>query len=372
VSRARLPICVLPVSPAVLSPAIGAAGAAQIARALVDDAVQTIRPLPWARPVRASDADVGRVLPQAMREHDGGSVFAVDAASPGIPSARLEAARAALRHAEAVIGPSDDGGVYLLGLRRCPRGLLAGLPWGTRDDFERTFDRLRGSGLAPVVLDRWFSVDRPDALDRLRGLLRAGVVDATATARLLAPRITAIVTAGTSDDGGLSTCLDSLDRVPGLDEVTVVAGPDEINRAAAAARGDVLWFVRAGTRVPPDADRHIADALLDPAVVAGAFGTLRPRVEARLRHWLAPLARLADLRSRLTGLPHAGQALFVRRDAFERAGGLPPGLLGDLELARRLRELGRVVRVPARVIVTARLPFRRGPARALRAVEAAG
>lgn len=352
-NRPRNPICVLPVSPASFASVIGAAAAAAVARALVDDAVRVIKPLPWARPVRASHGDVARVLPQAMREHDGGAVFALDAASPGVPGARLESARAALRHADAVIGPSDDGGVYLLGLRQCPRGLLTGLDWGMPDAFEAARDRLRSRGLAPVELDRWFSFDHPDLLDRLRGLLRAGVVDATATASLLAPRITAIVSTDTSDDAGLSASLDSIDHVPGVDEVKVVAGPAWYESAAAHARGDILWFVHAGTRVPADSDRHIIDALLDPGVVAGAFGTVRPRDDARLRDWLQPLARLADLRSRLTGLPHAGQALFVRRAAFERVGGMPPGLLGDLDLARRLRHLGRITRVPARVAISA-------------------
>ena len=355
-NRPRNPICILPVPPAPLASMIGPAGAAAIARALVDDAVRVIRPLPWARPVRASCHDVARILPQAMREHDGGAVYALDAASPGIPAARLEAARSALVRADAVIGPSDGGGVYLLGLRHCPRGLLSGLDWSAPGAFETARDHLRGRGLTPVVLDRWFSVGSAEVLERLRGLLRAGIVDATATASLLAPRISAIVSADGSDDAGLSVSLDSIDHVAAIDDVHVVPDPAWFDDAAARAHGDVLWFVRAGTRVPADADRHIVDALLDPEVVAGAFGTHRPLGDARVRDWLQPLARLADLRARLTGLPHAGQALFVRRAAFDRLGGMPPGLLGDLELARRLRHLGRIARVPARVEVVVPAP----------------
>jgi len=354
VSRPRLPICVLPVRTTVITPAIGAAGAAALARALVDDAVGVVRPLPWARPVRASDDDVGRVMSQAVREYDGGPAFAIGAASPGLPAARLEAARAALLHAEAVLGPSDDGGLYLVGVRRCPRGLLAGLPWGTRDAFDAMYERLRGRGLAPIVLDRWFAIDRPEVLERVRGLVRAGVIDAPATQRMLAPRIDAIVVTDGAGDDAISATLASIDRVVAVDEIEVVADGDAANRAAARTRADVLWLVRAGTVVPPDADRFIVDALIDPDAIAGAFATQRTaRDDAGWRAWLQPIARLADLRSMLTGLPHAGQAMFVRRAAFERVGGIPAELLGDLELARRLRRLGRVVRVPARVVVHA-------------------
>ena len=351
-NRPRHPICVLPAPPEMLAALLGPAASAAVTRALVDDAVRLIRPLPWARPVRATEPDVGRVLSQASREHDGAAAFALDPRCPGLPAARLESARAALGRADAVIGPSDDGSVYLIGLTRCPRGLLAGIAPGP-GAFDAVRARLRDRGLATVVLDRWISLDRPEVLDRLRGLLRAGVVEARDTARLLAPRITAIVAADASDDAGLSLTLDAIDHVAGIDEVVVVPGPAGYDAAAARATGDVLWFVRAGTRVPPDADRHIADALLDPDVVAGAFGTLRPLGDARLRDWLQPLGRLSDLRARLTGLPHAGQALFLRRAAFARAGGMPPGLLADLELARRLRHQGRIVRLSARVEIVA-------------------
>ena len=44
---------------------------------------------------------------------------------PGLPARLLDAARRALATGDAVIGPADDGGFYLLGLTRCPAGLLA-------------------------------------------------------------------------------------------------------------------------------------------------------------------------------------------------------------------------------------------------------
>ena len=55
-------------------------------------------------------------------------------------------------------------------------------------------------------------------------------------------------------------------------------------------------------------------------------------------NWLGPLLRLADLRSRVTRLPYGDQAVFVRRETFERVGGFPDQpLMEDVELARRLR-----------------------------------
>src|SRR5262249_6129175 len=91
----------------------------------------------------------------------------------------------------------------------------------------------------------------------------------------------------------------------------------------------------------------------EPGAVAGAF---RVRTHAAGgRNWLGPLLRLADLRSRTTRFPYGDQAVFVRREAFHRAGGFPDQpLMEDVELARRLRRVGRIRIVPAEVQVSGR------------------
>jgi rSAM/selenodomain-associated transferase 2 len=127
----------------------------------------------------------------------------------------------------------------------------------------------------------------------------------------------------------------------------------QMNAGARAATGDVLLFLHADVRLPDDALRRIGDALADPTVVAGAFRTWT--VPDTGRSWLAPLLHLADVRSRYSGLPYGDQALFVRAEAFERAGGFPDQpLMEDLELSRRLRRLGRIRVVPSRVAVSGR------------------
>ena len=125
----------------------------------------------------------------------------------------------------------------------------------------------------------------------------------------------------------------------------------QLNAGAAAATGEVLLFLHADVTLPPRAAALIASALADPRAVAGAFRTWHRADDGRAAPWL----HLADLRSRYTGLPYGDQALFVRREAFARAGGFPAQpLMEDLELARRLRKLGRIARVPASVRVSGR------------------
>jgi len=113
-------------------------------------------------------------------------VIAIGTDSPGMPGSLLLRAIEALERTESVIGPCDDGGFYLLGLRRLPSGLLADLPWSEPTTFAATLARLQTSGLEPVVLDPWFDIDLPEDLDRLQALLSRGEVSAPATASALA------------------------------------------------------------------------------------------------------------------------------------------------------------------------------------------
>lgn len=126
----------------------------------------------------------------------------------------------------------------------------------------------------------------------------------------------------------------------------------QMNAGAASAEGDVLLFLHADVGLPPDAAQLVEDALLDRAVVAGAF---RTRTFADRPSILAPLLRLADLRSRYSSLPYGDQALFVRREAFVRVGGFPDQpLMEDVEMGRRLRRIGRIRTVPRTVRVSGR------------------
>jgi glycosyltransferase A (GT-A) superfamily protein (DUF2064 family) len=113
-------------------------------------------------------------------------VIAIGADSPGMPASLLFRAMEALERTDSVIGPCDDGGFYLLGLRRLPGGLLADLPWSAPTTFAATLARLRGRGLEPAVLETWFDIDVPEDLDRMRSLLARGEVSAPAPASALA------------------------------------------------------------------------------------------------------------------------------------------------------------------------------------------
>src|SRR5262249_44435153 len=124
------------------------------------------------------------------------------------------------------------------------------------------------------------------------------------------------------DGGSRDGTVDIARRIQGVRGLEAPRGRGpQMNGGARAARGEGLLFLDADGSLPPDATTWVARALAEPGVVAGAF-RVRTRADGG-RNWLGPLLRLADVRSRLTRLPYGDQALFVRRETFERAGGFP-------------------------------------------------
>jgi hypothetical protein len=71
------------------------------------------------------------------------------------------------RGCDAVLGPAEDGGYVLLGLRRSDPRLFAGLPWGTSEVLEMTRQRLRQLGLEWRELEPLWDLDRVEDLERL-------------------------------------------------------------------------------------------------------------------------------------------------------------------------------------------------------------
>jgi len=109
------------------------------------------------------------------------------------------------------------------------------------------------------------------------------------------------------------------------------------NAGAAAATGGVLLFLHADTRLPPDADERVIDGLRRSGRGWGRFG-----VRLTGRHpGLRVIERMIGVRSRLSGIATGDQAIFVRRDWFERAGRFPDiPLMEDVALSRSLKRLG--------------------------------
>jgi uncharacterized protein len=90
---------------------------------------------------------------------------------PGLTAALLRDAADALATHEAVIGPADDGGYWLLGLRDPCRDLFTEMAWSTPQVFPETMRRLDALGIAPYMLPELTDIDTGDDLEAWPELL---------------------------------------------------------------------------------------------------------------------------------------------------------------------------------------------------------
>ena len=81
---------------------------------------------------------------------------------------KTEKALAALEGNDVVLGPAEDGGYVLIGLRRPIRELFDDLAWGTETVLAETRRRIRALGLRSHELPPLWDLDRPSDLVRYR------------------------------------------------------------------------------------------------------------------------------------------------------------------------------------------------------------
>ncbi len=133
-----------------------------------------IRSMDLKVPVRRQQGDdLGERMRAAVAEalKESAAVLLLGTDCPSVDVDYLEDALRQLRGGrQAVIGPADDGGYVLLGLRECREELFIDIPWGTARVLSTTLERLENGGVDYGLLATRWDVDRADDLVRLAEL----------------------------------------------------------------------------------------------------------------------------------------------------------------------------------------------------------
>jgi rSAM/selenodomain-associated transferase 2 len=162
-----------------------------------------------------------------------------------------------------------------------------------------------------------------------------------------------IVVDGGSTDGSAALAEGRCDRLLRTERGRAV----QMNAGAQVATGDILLFLHADTRLPPEAEKQILEK-------TNRFLWGRFDVEIEGRHPLLKLvAWCMNLRSRLTGIATGDQAIFVRREDFP---GFPEiALMEDIAFSRLMKRRGRPARLRLRVATSGRRWEARGVLRTI-------
>jgi len=145
-------------------------------------------------------------------------------------------------------------------------------------------------------------------------------------------------------DGGSADATVETARQCGLRVIEAPRGRGpQMNAGVRLAKGETLLFLHADTRLPEDALTLVADALTDDGVCGGNFSLIfgGDTREARLLTRIYPFLRLG-------GMLYGDSAIFVRRRVFDLLNGYREyTIFEDCDLYRRMRRLGRFVRLNA-------------------------
>jgi len=297
---------------------------------------------------------------QAASDRGNRPVVLVGTDIPAITAQHLNAAFEALRRHDLVLGPSRDGGYWLIGANR-PVDVFQGIQWSRSDVLARTLAQAGRQGLTVARLETLNDIDteadlvswRPDGRWRrpyltvvIPALDEAGIIQA-AIHRLRSPDSEIIVADGGSRDNTLN-----LARAAGAAVLVAPRGRAvQQNNAARLASGRVLLFVHADTGLPPDYAAQVFETLMPQGVSAGAF-----RFKTDFDHWsMRLIEKTVRIRSTLFQMPYGDQALFMPKAAFDKIGGFPlVPIAEDLFLVKRLAGLGRIAQARAAAVTSAR------------------
>ena len=115
--------------------------------------------------------DLGERMAEALRDAfsmGNGAAVIIGTDSPDLPLAFIASAFARLEHGEngVVVGPSEDGGYYLVGMTRLHRELFRDISWSSDKVMKETMKRASDAGIAISLLPIWRDVDIAADLER--------------------------------------------------------------------------------------------------------------------------------------------------------------------------------------------------------------
>jgi rSAM/selenodomain-associated transferase 2 len=162
-------------------------------------------------------------------------------------------------------------------------------------------------------------------------------------------------------DGGSTDDTQELADAAGAQVVSSERGrARQQNAAAAVAKGDGFLFLHADCWLETRAKEQIGRWFQSPQIPAAAF---RQQIEAGgLVYRLLEVGNA--LRICMTRLAFGDQGILIRREVFQQLGGFPEvGLMEDVLLMRKIKELGRLHLLPGPLHVDARRWQKHGPLR---------
>lgn len=322
------------------------------------------------------EGDLGERLERAVSRalsEGAGKIVVVGTDCPELTEIHALSAFEALNESDVVLGPAKDGGYYLLAIRKNAPFLFNGIPWGTSEVFKKTLHAAQKAGLSVHLLEELQDVDvKEDLVVWEKALRKSNDMSRK-------PQISVIIPA-LNEEENIEARLTFLKNVNDIEVIVVDGGSKDatvekakafgasvlhslpgrarqMNEGARNAKGEILLFLHADTKLPVHFDVFVREALSHAENVAGAFEFTMDSAGVLFRLF----ERIANRRARRSQFIFGDQAVFVRHSVFFMLGGFKDiPILEDYEFVRRVKKYGRVDVVPSAVVTSARRFMKNG------------
>ena len=279
----------------------------------------------------------------------------------------------ALNENQAVLGPAQDGGFYLIGLSFTINEIFKFSNWSTPSVFERTLNGIHASAHKVRTLHKRHDIDEKKDLIYFN------------SNPLFQDQISIIIPylSGTTKLAPLVDCLEA-QLWPG-DEIVLVKGNgspergaknisphtrlilapkgrgNQLNHGARVAQGNILWFLHIDTTPPFDFGYHIRKLTLIRDRVLGCFELSFNTSSV----FLNLISKWTNLRTKYFQLPYGDQGFFCTRRIFDKAGGFKKQfLMEDVDFVRNCKKMGKLLIVPQPIHSSPQRYLRKGVLRA--------
>jgi rSAM/selenodomain-associated transferase 2/rSAM/selenodomain-associated transferase 1 len=319
------------------------------------------------------DGNLGERMERVFRENfqrGRKEVVLVGVDCPELTAFHGKAALDALKNHDLVLGPTNDGGYCLIGLKRMIPEIFQSIAWGTDKVHHETLERARNRGLSVKDLNLLHDVDVPQDLPLWERASNQSI---------------SVIIPALNEEDHIRQTLERLGKISHGEVIVVDGGSTDstvrvakefgarvlsarpcrggqMNAGASEASGDLLLFLHADTIVPDNFLSLIRQTMTDPEVVGGSFALKIQPSTPLLRY----IEKDVTWRTKLFRLPYGDQAIFIRASVFRLMGGFADiALMEDVEFVRRLRKIGRLAFIPKPVITSSRRYEKLGAVRAI-------
>lgn len=278
---------------------------------------------------------------------------------PEIEAESIDTAFALLDDCDVVIGPTADGGYYLIGMKEAHPEAFDVKLYGVSTVFQETMDSIRNSGLAVHAADTYSDIDIPEDIAEFRCRMREdSVLRKSYTSRYLAKsaRISVIIPVY-NEEKSIEALIRQLEKTDDIEVIFADGGSTDktlellgdkfrvihcgkgrgiqMNAGALASNGDILFFLHCDSVIPKDFVRQIRHVIARNEW--GCFGVRFPsrNVFMITNRWIS------NYRAFISGIPFGDQGIFIDRRFFFEMGMFPEiPVMEDYAFSRKMKRYG--------------------------------